>query len=176
MSNELFNGGQRDFLAEMVNIAMGKTASALAEALDAQVNLQAPVIRMASVDPFETTLRADLRQGGAPLRLVQQGFLGELAGYAGLISGAEPEPLSPALGSELLMAFVRHFAQMLGMRCSLCPPQARGAGSERQGDAGQTLLIEIRFLVEGRAQPCDLLVALLPECLPALRRALVCAA
>lgn len=207
MLDDLFNEVERDVLGEVVNIAMGRTGAALAEAFDGFVNLRVPEIRaVGSADVVETRQR--LMVTYERISILHQEFLGELVGNIAVIFGpasyaalrdvlgfddldgdgrCQREELLLELGNALASTFVLQFGVLLTLRTGMRPPRVAAfdvpalKGVERLfGDlpawTGRTMLIDILFHLEDHEVPFELMMTVLPECLPAVKRALVAAA
>ncbi|MEZ5358826.1 MAG: chemotaxis protein CheX [Candidatus Zixiibacteriota bacterium] len=78
--------GQKDYLAELVNIGIGQSAASLSEMVGAKVHLKIPDVDVYPMTALHTQLA---KLGGPKLSAVRQGFDGSLSGEAYLIFSFE---------------------------------------------------------------------------------------
>lgn len=204
MNDELFNEDERDQLGEIVNIAMGKTGAALAEAFDGFINLRVPEIRSVDAADIDQT-RQRLVLSYERISVLHQEFFGELAGDIAVIYGPasyaalrevlgfddrdgdgrqQREELLLELGNALASTCILEIGALLNLRTGMRPPRVAAFDVPSQeavqhlfGDspawAGKSLLIDIIFHLEAHDIPFELMITVLPHCLPAVKRALI---
>lgn len=142
MAFELFNEDERDVLAEIVNIAMGKAGASLAEAFAGFIHLQVPEIStVEAVFDVETLKRLAVTY--PRISIIHQEFIGELAGDIAVILGPasyavlrdvlgfddrdadgrqQREELLLELGNALASTCVMEIGGQLGLRTGLKAP------------------------------------------------------
>lgn len=204
MNEVMFNEDELDQLGEFVNIAMGKTGAALADAFDGFVNLRVPEIRSVDAGSMEET-RQRLVLTYERISVLHQEFVGELAGAISIVYGPasyatlrevlgfderdgdgrpQREELLLELGNALASTCVLEIGALLSLRSDMRAPRVaafdvpvREAIQHLFGDAsrveGKTLQIDIVFHLEAHDLPFELLITLLPNCLPSVKQALV---
>jgi len=159
---------QRDALQELMNIAMGQAANALAKLIDAKITLSIPKILVVSTAEFQDMLQPDhywfTRQSfmgqvkGEVLTLLAKAgteTIGELLDYPIPLDNASQEELLLELANILAGACLNGFASQLDLKSKLSMPtmfnvQLRQAESYRWHN---TLLLEVEFELE--ATPFD---------------------
>jgi chemotaxis protein CheY-P-specific phosphatase CheC len=198
-----FTEDERDQLGEIVNIAMGRSGAALAEAFDGFVNLRVPEISQVEMADLDAA-RQRLSSAYPRISILHQEYLGELAGTIAVIYGPasyaalravlgfderdgdgqrQREELLLELGNALAGTFVLEFGALLGMRTGMRPPRIaafdlpvlEGVQHLFGGMAEwsrETMLIDIVFHLEGHDLPFELMVTVMPQCVPVVRRAL----
>lgn len=143
MSEPIFNEHEHDQLSEIVNVAMGKTGAALAEAFDGFVNLRVPEIRAVDAADIEQT-RQRLIHAYERISVLHQEFYGELVGDIAVIYGPasyaalrdvlgfddrdgdgrrQREELLLELGNALASTCVLEIGALLTMRTGMRPPR-----------------------------------------------------
>lgn len=143
MHEELFSEDERDQFGEIVNIAMGKTGAALAEAFDGFVNLRVPEIRSVDAADVDET-RQRLVRTYERISVLRQEFFGELTGDIAVIYGPasyaalrdvlgfddrdgdgrhQREELLLELGNALASTCVLEIAALLDLRAAMRPPR-----------------------------------------------------
>lgn len=188
MNDPRFDEDQRDHFGEIVNIAMGKTGAALGQAFDGFIHLEVPEIRAVDAADIGQT-RQRLALNCERISILHQQFVGELAGQIAVICGGDGdgscrrEESLLELGNALASTFILDIGSALAMRTAMHPPRIAAFDVPAQEGAphlfrdmptgaGKALLIDILFHLEAHALPFELMIILLPHCLPGVRRAL----
>ena len=202
MHDELFSEDERDQFGEIVNIAMGKTGAALAEAFDGFVNLRVPEIRSVDAASIEETC-ARLMRSYERISVARQEFFGELTGDIAIIYGPasyaalrdvlgfddrvgdgrhQREELLLELGNALASTCVLEIAALLNLRAAMRAPRVAAfdvpaAEAVRhlfsEAPAGEkALLIDILFHLQTHQVPFELMITVMPASLAGVRQAL----
>ncbi|HEY5799225.1 MAG TPA: hypothetical protein VIT92_03350 [Burkholderiaceae bacterium] len=143
MTNALLNEDEHDQLGEIVNIAMGKTGAALADAFNGFVNLRVPEIRSVDAADFDEARRR-LMATYARMSVLRQEFVGEFAGDIAVLFGPasyaalrevlgfddrdgdgrrQREELLLELGNALASTCVLELGSLLKLRTGVRPPR-----------------------------------------------------
>lgn len=202
MHDDLFNEDERDQFGEIVNIAMGKTGAALAEAFDGFVNLRVPEIRSVDAASIAET-RERLMRLYERISVLRQEFFGELTGDIAVIYGPasyaalrevlgfderagddrrQREELLLELGNALASTCVLEIAAQLKLRAAMRPPRVAAFDVpapeavrhlfSETCTGEKALLIDILFHLQTHQVPFELMITVMPASLAGVRLAL----
>jgi chemotaxis protein CheC len=184
MSGQLLSEEQRDALQEVLNIAMGQAADALAKLIQTQVHLSIPLVMQSCSRDFIERLNEPVLH-----HLAQQSFLGELSGeMISLMTDNGNEaiarlmdydtPLLEQGRQELLLELTNILAgaclhgliSQLSFKIQLAPPVLLNAGSLRSEQLNwqQALLMEVQFQIPETNFYARILICLKQDSLPPL--------
>lgn len=181
-----------DSVQEVANIAMGRTASQLAQLLHRFIHLPVPRVDHISTTDLVTALKT--AAGDQPATTVCQGFCGpgiageallifqdssiiELANllhYQGELTETTERAVLMDIANVLTGAFLSNLSKLLDLSLSRGTPHILGLHSEtcwlehRTTEAEQLLCIEIDYRIGDDTTHCDLLMLFTQDSLPAL--------
>jgi len=175
----------QDALGEIVNIAMGRAAAALAESLSVFVRMSPPTIRVVNGDSQWEVVRTN-RWKDRDVTVARQGFFGDLKGEAlalfdpnvaatmndllGIRSGARGSEVALELANLLIGICVGGVAAQLSQRIGFYAPailfQKRELDASVEGlrqRRGDIVLVAVDFNVDARQFLGRVVFAFAPE-------------
>ncbi len=143
-------------LQELLNIAFGNAAAALAEALGQRIELTVPEVQLMPAVLLRYYIAAELKDQDR-LDVVEQAYHGELQGTALLVlPEALPAPVRAEAGRILGGACVERLAQLLGTTARVAPAtsavedrRAVAARAERAAPGAAATALRARFGIGG---------------------------
>lgn len=181
MSN-LLSPVQRDALQELMNIAMGQAANAMAQLIDARIILSIPKIFSVTPDALQQLLAA------TDVRFTRQSFSGALRGEVLCLQACSgvaaiavqldfmlplDEKTTDAVVLEvaaiLAAASVQGFTSQLELTTRLSAPELyRPKAGSADGGWQETLLLEVEFTLIDTAFDARVVICLDPSSVPIL--------
>lgn len=181
-----------DKIRELANIAMGRTASQLAEMLHTFIQL--PVPRVDHISFSELMMALETATGNQPVNTVGQGFVGsgitgeallifqessvaelaKLLHYSGDLNETAEREVLMDIANVLTGAFFANLSQLLNVSLSRGTPRILGLHCEPPSlqhsplSAETLLCIEIDYQFDDKNTHCDLLILFTEDSLPAL--------
>ncbi|QEW06947.1 response regulator [Nitrincola iocasae] len=181
-----------DSVQEVANIAMGRTASQLADVLQRFIHL--PVPRVDRITAQDLAIALKTASGDQPATTVCQGFCGpgiageallifqdssiidlaNLLHYQGELTETTERAVLMDIANVLTGAFLSNVSKLLDLSLSRGTPRILGLHSESLGfehspaAAQQLLCIEIDYQIAESTTHCDLLMLFTEDSLPAL--------